>query len=41
MIYQFSDSVEDEISSVEFCTGVAAFFNGDGPALEFNDAAIL
>ncbi len=39
--YQFSDSIEDKVSSVEFCAGVAALFNGDGPALKLNDATIL
>jgi hypothetical protein len=40
-VYQFSNSIENEISSVEFSTGVASFFNGDGPPLKFNDSAIL
>jgi hypothetical protein len=40
-VYQFSNSVKNEISSVEFSTGVASLFNGDGPPLKFNDSAIL
>jgi hypothetical protein len=41
VVYQFSDSIENEITSVEFSTGVASLFNGDGPPLKFNDSAIL
>ena len=39
--YQFSDSVEDKVSSAEFGASVAALFDGDGPTLKLDDAPIL